>query len=195
MTDDVFADRRRANEEDYFRKRDKELIEKMRLADGSAAAERMSEPVDAAEDALLRRLAPFGFSEDTLTLLHVIPLVQVAWHETVITDAVAHRIVERARGHGIEPSSDADRQLATLLGTRPPDALFDEALSAIRTLLQQHPPIEREWYIRELLEDCTAVAAASGGVFGFAKVSSTERATLNRIRDVLESIPSQALGQ
>jgi hypothetical protein len=39
----------------------------------------------------------------------------------------------------------------------------------------------------DLLEYCAAIADASGGLFGFGRVSSDERATLERITNEIKS--------
>jgi hypothetical protein len=190
MNDDAFADRRRATEEDYFRKRDNELIDKMRSqTERTGARQRLSERVGGANDDLVQRLEAIGFTEETVLLLHLMPLVHVAWIEGTVSQRAAHQIFEAARDHGIEARSEADHQLQEWLRIRPSDMLFDEALLALSTLLQQRTRIDRERDAQDLLERCTAIAAASGGVLGFGKISSREREVLDRIRRALESPP------
>jgi hypothetical protein len=190
MNDDALADRRRVTEEDYFRKRDNELIDKMRIqAERTAARQRFSQRVGGADNDLVQRLEAIGFTEETVLLLHVMPLVQVAWIEGTVSPRAAHQIFEAALYHGIERSSQADHQLQEWLRMRPSDMLFDEALLALSTLLQRRTRIERERDAQDLLERCTAIAAASGGVLGFGRISSREREVLDRIRRVLEWPP------
>ena len=95
-----------------------------------------------------------------------------------------------AREHGIEARSEADRRLTEWLGSKPSDALFTEALHVISTLLQRRTSTERRRYVQTLLEHCTTVAAASGGVLGFGKVSNRERDVLDHIRGVLQPAPA-----
>jgi hypothetical protein len=170
MNDDALADRRRASEDDYFRKRDNQLIEEARRrAKRDAARQRMSERVGTADDALLRNLEALGLSEETVPLIHVVPLVHIAWSEGTVSPRVPQRIIEVAREHGIKESSEADRHLGDWLRNKPPVALFDGALLAIRTVLQQTTATERDRYTQKLLERCTAIAAASGGCSGLAR--------------------------
>ena len=187
MNDDALADRRRATEDDYFRKRDNELIDRMRRqAEPTDTRQRLSQRVGVADDDVLQRLEAIGFSEDTAVLLHVVPLVHIAWTEGAISPRAVNRIFEAARDHGIEESSKAERQLWEWLKTRPSDTLFDEALLALWSVLQQRAHLERERYANSLLERCTAIASASGGVLGFGKISRREREVLERIRRVFE---------
>jgi hypothetical protein len=190
MNDDALADRRRATEDDYFRKRDNQLIEEARQrAERDAARQRMSERVGTADDALLRNLEALGLSEETVPLIHVLPLVHMAWSEGTVSPSVPQHIIEAAREHGIEESSEADRYLSDWLRNKPPVALFDAALLAIRTVLEQTTATERDRYTQKLLERCTVIAAASGGMLGFGKISSSEREVLDHIRDLLERTP------
>ena len=187
MNDDACADRRRATEDDYFRKRDHELIDKgRREAERTAARQRLSQHVGVADDDLLKRLEAVGFSPDTVLLLHVVPLVHVAWIEGAILPRAAHLIAQAARDHGMEDSSEAEYQLQEWLRIRPPDMLFDEALVALEAVQLQRTPTEKERYAQNLLERSTAIAVASGGVLGFGRISSREREVLDRIRRVLE---------
>jgi hypothetical protein len=104
--------------------------------------------------------------------------------------SAAQRIMEASREHGIEELSDAGRQLREWLESRPSEHLFDGALQAIRTVLQHQSISEPELYVRNLLTQSTDVAAASGGVLGFGKISKNERAILDRISRELESAGS-----
>ena len=190
MNDDALADRRRASEDDYFRKRDNQLIEEARQrAERDAARRRMSERVGTADDAILRNLEALGLSEETVPLIHVVPLVHMAWSEGTVSPRVPQHIIEVAREHGIEESSEADRYLGDWLRNKPPVALFDGALLAIRTVLEQTTATERDRYTQKLLERCTAIAAASGGMLGLGKISGSERDVLDHIRDALEQTP------
>jgi len=191
MSDDGLSDRRRASEEEYFRKRDQQLVEHLRSqAEREAARDRLSQRVGVADDAFLQHLETLGFSDRTVSLLHIVPLVHVGWVDGGMSTSVAQRIIVASREHGIEELSEADRLLREWLESRPSDALFDGALQAIRTVLQHQSFSERERYVRNLLEQSTDIASASGGVLGFGKISKNERAILDRIGRELEAAAS-----
>jgi hypothetical protein len=191
MSDDGLSDRRRASEEEYFRKRDQQLVEHLRIqAEREAARGRLSQRVGVADDEVLQDLETLGFSDQTVSLLPMVPLVHVGWADGGMAASAAQRIMEASREHGIEELSDAGRQLREWLESRPSEHLFDGALQAIRTVLQHQSISERELYVRNLLKQSTDVAAASGGVLGFGKISKNERAILDRISRELESAGS-----
>jgi hypothetical protein len=104
--------------------------------------------------------------------------------------SAAQRIMEASREHHIEELSEAGRQLREWLESRPSDDFFDGALQAIRTVLQHQSFSERERYVRNLLKQCIDIAAASGGVLGFGKISKSERDVLDRVRRELDAAAS-----
>ena len=126
--DNPLGDRGRAFEEDYFRKRDRELIEKMRKASVAEDARReMSSRTGLQDPAMLQELEALGFTPDTVALLPLVPLVQMAWAEGGVSDAERKLIVKLARVRRIEEGSAADRQLAGWLSARPDPQVFARA--------------------------------------------------------------------
>jgi hypothetical protein len=184
---DALRDRGRALEDDYFRKRDNELIEKIRRrAEGSAERRRLGEQAGVADEETLNDLQTLGFTSETVKLLHLVPLVQMAWAEGGVSDGERDLIVQAARSRGIQPGSAADRQLAAWLAERPSGELFEKTLRAIGAILHALPAAEREASQRDLLAYSTAIASASGGILGFRAVSEEERRLLARISQELE---------
>lgn len=184
---DVFGDRRRGLEEDYFRKKEKELIEKMRSrAEAEAERRRLGEQAGVADEEILQDLQALGYTADTVKLLHLVPFVQMAWAEGQVSDRERSLIIEAARSRGIDAGSPADRQLAGWLTERPSDDFFEKTLRAIGAILQARPPEERDAGQRDLVSYCTAIASASGGILGFGAITDEERQVLARISQELE---------
>lgn len=178
---DAFADRGRALEEEYFRKKDRELVEKMRQAAASDEARReLTRSTGLSDPALLAELEELGFTPGTLSLLPLMPVLQVAWAEGGITRAERDAIVTLARTRGIGEGSEADRQLTGWLVTRP-DSTFNRANRLIAAMLAssggQTPLVSAE----DLVRQCEGIAGASGGLFGIGRVSAEERALLAQI--------------
>jgi hypothetical protein len=184
MTDkDIFAERGRSLEEEYFRRKDKELIEKMRKA---AAAEEgrveMSKRTGLADPELLKELDALGFTPETVILLPLVPIVQVAWAEGGVSDAERQLIVKLARARGITEGSSADAQLMAWLDRRPADRVFADATRLIRAMLDApgHPGISVT--ADDLVKQAEAIASASGGMLGIiGRVSAEERQILKTL--------------
>jgi hypothetical protein len=184
--DDAIRERGRSLEDDYFRKKDRELVEKMRRA---AAAEEtrkdLSSKTGLHDPELLQELQALGFTPETVSLLPLVPVVQMAWAEGGVTDAERTLLIQLARSRGIMEGGVADRMLAEWLDRRPSPQVFDRAMRLVRAMLAA-PPDERALSADELVKYCENIASASGGIFGINKISAEERALLARIAGELK---------
>jgi hypothetical protein len=192
MSNDELHDlhRKRENEEDYFRKQDLELIETMRKA---AAAERgrreLGDRTGLTDPELLKEVEQLGFTLDTIGLLPLVPVLQVAWAEGSVTAAERALIADLAGHRGIVKDSPAGRQLALWLETRPPQSVFTRATRLIKAMLAAGSQETHDLTADDLVKYCERIAAASGGVLGIHKVSSEERAALVEIEATLKGRP------
>ena len=182
MTDkDIFSERGRSLEEEYFRRKDKELIEKMRTAAvADEARTEMGKRTGLSDPELLKELEELGFTPDTVILLPLVPVVQVAWAEGGVSAAERHLIVKLARARGIDEGSAADRQLTDWLDRRPADHVFVNATRLIRAMLDTpgHPGLSAD----DVVKQAESIAAASGGMLGIiGRVSAEEREILSTL--------------
>jgi hypothetical protein len=188
VTDREFlGDRRRIQEEEYFQRKEQELIAKLRQR-GQVDATRKSlgERAGVADQEILDDLEALGYTPETVMLLHLVPLLQMAWAEGGVSDRERALIVQAARARGIDEGSPADLQLSEWLSARPSGDQFDRSLRVIGAILQTRPPEERAVSQRDLLAYCSSIASASGGILGFGKVSAEEERLLARISQELE---------
>jgi hypothetical protein len=84
---DAFAERGRALEEEYFHRKQKELVEMMRRV--SAADQTRRDLVDRTglhDPEMLRELEALGFTPETVNLLPVMPVLEMAWASGSVTD-------------------------------------------------------------------------------------------------------------
>jgi hypothetical protein len=189
MTEDnPLADRGRALEEDYFRKKDRELIEKMRAVDAAAKARKdLGASTGLSDPALLDELQALGFTPETVPLLPLIPLVRVAWAEGGVSAQERKMLVDLARARGITAGSGADRQLADWLDRQPSEAVFTRAMRLISAVLSGQSANTASLSAEDLVKYCEEIAAASGGLLGIGKVSSEERKLLASIAAELKA--------
>lgn len=185
---DAFAERERVLEDEYFRRKEKELIEKMRVR---AAAEeqrrRIGEQAGTADEEVLRDLQDLGYTPETVMLLYLVPIIQTAWAEGGVTQKERDLIVKAARSRGIDAGTPCDQQLTIWLSQRPSDAFFEKTLRAIGAILQAQPADARDASQKNLLSLATAIASASGGIVGFGAVSAEERQILAHISEELKN--------
>ena len=183
MSEDVFKERGRSFEEEYFRKHEAKLIAKLRergrLEDISEALA-MKLQIDSPD--LLRRIMALGVTIETGPAFLLAPLVQVAWAEGAVTDRERATVLRLATERGIEQTSPAYAQLDVWLSQRPVDALFDEAIETIKSGLSVLTSEDRADRIRRIVEACHEVADASGGLsrlIGMGGVSNEEEELLD----------------
>ena len=192
MTDhDGLAERGRALEENYFRQRDSELIETQRLATvAERARDEMGRRTGIDDLAMLTELQVVGFTPETVTLLPVVPVLEMAWAEGGITPAERGLIVEFARSRGIEEHGVADEQLTAWIARRPDETVFQCARRLIAAMLSSGvSQAVGRMTASDLVAYCEKIAAASGGIFGLrvGRISAEERVLLSRLASDLES--------
>lgn len=186
--DSGMRERGRGLEEEYFHRKEKELIEKLRLK-AAAEAERkeLSEVTGIPDEEILKTLQELGYTRDTVSVLHFVPLLQVAWADNNVSRQERDMVLEAARLHGVEKDSSAYRQLTEWLEHRPSDQFFENTLRVIGAFLDHAPETAGTPDQRGLLDKAARVAAASGGILGFGnKVSNEEQALLERIAEALK---------
>lgn len=189
MTEHEFLDdRRRSLEEDYFRRKDRELIERMRQAAASEKARtELSAKTGLNDPGLVAELQELGFTPETLSVLPLVPVLQMAWAEDTITPAERALIVKLARARGISEGSAGDQLLSEWMARRPASEVFAQATRLIRAMLDAGGAGSATIDADDLIKYCESIAAASGGLLGIGSVSAEERDTLAKIAAALKS--------
>jgi hypothetical protein len=186
MADDPLAGRRRTNEEEYFQKKDRELVERMRQrAQAERELRELGESVGVTDPGVIHELAELGFTTETVRLLPLIPVLEMAWAGGDVTPPERKMVVDLARARGIVQESAADHQLLEWLDRRPEDSVFRRAGRLINALFASGDRLNLT--PDDLLKYCEAIADASGGMFGIQRISADERATLERITNEIKS--------
>jgi hypothetical protein len=181
---DIIHERGRSLEDDYFRKKDRELVEKLqRAAEAETARADISKATGLSDPALADELLALGFTGETVALLPIVPIVQVAWAEGGVSAAERDLIVKFARGRGIAAGSAADTQLSAWMSARPSEEVFTRAGRLIRAMLDSGGA---GLNADDLVAYCESIASASGGVFGIGKISGEERALLAKLASDLK---------
>ncbi len=185
---DAFADRGRSLEEDYFRKKDRELIEKFRQAAATEEIRKnLGDKTGLDDPELLQELHDLGFTPETVGLLPLVPVIQIAWAEGGITKAERELILRLARSRGVEVGSAADHQLTAWMTNRPGEAVFASARRLIRAMFDSDSAQTADLNASDLVQYCEDIASASGGILGIGRISPEERALLFSIAEDLKA--------
>lgn len=181
---DSFAERGRALEEDYFRKKDRELLDKLRRAsEADRARGELSRESGVTDLALLTDMQELGLTAETVPLLPLIPVLEVAWAEGGISPAERQMVLSLARSRGITEGSATDLRLKSWMDSRPTPEQFAKATRVMSALLDSDAPVAKDLTADQLVKYCEQIAAASGGLLGlpFRAVSMEEQTLLARI--------------
>ncbi|HQR33858.1 MAG TPA: hypothetical protein PLK30_14070 [Blastocatellia bacterium] len=173
----IFADREHWLEEEYFRKQEQELIEKIHQRQfREADRQRLAEITGLKDDDALAALQDLGYSSETVELLHMLPLVEVAWASGAITDKHRNAITKIARMRGIAEDSESDQRLMQWLAEKPSEQLFETSLRATRLMLEALPTEEQEHSRKDLLLHCNQIAhALYGRLWGHEVIHEEEQ--------------------
>jgi tellurite resistance protein len=193
MTNELFKDRERAAEANYFRQQDERLLDSLRKrAPLDEIARAIGEKLQVDNSELLERVRKLGLKPETAPALFLAPLVQVAWAEGKISRDEQDAVLRLALDRGVEMNSPPYQQILEWLAVRPSDDVFDTAVEILKYGFAVLPEDEREDRIKRVVEACHEVAAASGG--GLAKllglgssVSGVEASMLDSITATLRS--------
>jgi hypothetical protein len=181
---ELFGERGRALEEEYFRKKDKELVEKLQRAAATEQRRRdLSVKTGVSDPELLAELEALGFSPDTVALLPVVPGIAIAWASDGVTPEERRLVTRFARSRGIEEGSVGDRQLTDWLANRPSPEVFTRARRLVRAMLSAAGQEQTRGALTadDLVAYCETIAAASGGFLGINRISADERELLTAL--------------
>ena len=191
MAKDIFKDREKGLEEEFFRKSDAQLLEKMReKARLDEVAAELAKTLQVENPELVRRVIDLGVPRGTGAALLLAPLVQVAWAENTVTSKEQEAVLRLAATRGVEKGSPAEAQLREWLVKRPSDALFQTAIEVIKAGLSHLTAEEREERVQAYATACREVSEASGGLakaLGGSGVSGEERSLLDVITRALRA--------
>jgi hypothetical protein len=178
----IFEDIAKGREEAYFRQKEQELIAALRQkGQKQRERERLAEALGIHDEEILVKLEELGFSRDTVAILHLVPLVQIAWSDDGVSKDEREKIYQLAALRGVTPGTPGFAKLETLLNERPSERDFDFCWRIIRAILVTWPENQREMLEVTLPTYASEVARVSGGWLGFHSISKEESAALQRI--------------
>jgi hypothetical protein len=176
------------SEEEYFHRLDCQLIDEMRKR---AAAEeqrrRMAEASRIEDPRVLKALEKLGYTHTTIILLHVVPLIELAWSDGSVSPAEREGILAVAAARGLSEDTPAWRQLAFWLENCPSPAFFEGTWRGVIAQLDSLPAEERTASKNALIQSCADFASASCRRFGWSsRICKAKQTLLSEIGDRLE---------
>ncbi len=178
----VLGDRRKALEEAFFSRHERELVERFR--NQAAARERREALAHASgisDPEVLERLLALEIGPETLAALSLAPLVVVAWADRSVEAPEREAVSEAAREAGVVPGSPAAELLDGWLAKRPGPELMAAWKAYVGALAAGLGESGRRRLREDLLAGARRVAESAGGFLGMGKVSEAEREKLEEL--------------
>lgn len=187
LAPDPFEQRRRGLEEAFFKERDQQLLARLRAELEALERRQQLAQVSGIQDPkVLDDLVQVGVGPETLVVLRLVPLVEVAWSDGTVASAERTAILNAAAAIQVHPGSPAYELLDRWLTERPDAQLVKAWKEYVRELVQRLPADSVDAMRRETIDRCQQVAAAAGGFLGLASVSSIEQARIDEFARVWE---------
>jgi hypothetical protein len=173
--------------EEFFRKKESELVEQIRRRTAKQTEhDELAEAVGVADEEILSTLQEMGYTRDTVGLLHLVPLVQIAWASGSVTRHERELVLRLCEWRGLEKDSPAWKQLNNLLDEHPSDEFFLTTLRIIRHLLDYQIVKEPAVGRTDLISFCIRIARVSSGFLGLgSNISEGEQVALDQIVEEL----------
>jgi hypothetical protein len=183
MAEEFLGDRKRALEEEFFRKQEAALLNQLRTAQAKESAqEALAAATGVRDSAVLQKLSTLGITSDTLLALGLVPLVAIAWADGTLDDKERQAIVTSLDAAGIVANSPAAQLVQSWLSNPPPASMLEAWSSYTATLAAELSPTERHNLRDSVLGRARAVAEAAGGFLGLgSRVSKAEEELLQRL--------------
>jgi hypothetical protein len=173
-------------EDEYFHRRDRELLEQKRRAEAEVTARQaLSSALGITDEDLVRRLQAQGITSELTVLLPWLPAIQVGWLKS-LTAAERDWLLGHIRDNQEPPlDSAASARLAEWLEKSPSDQLYKAALEALKLQLSTLGPDARALLRDKVLNAARGVSGASGGILGLGSISAEENAALEALAQQL----------
>jgi hypothetical protein len=175
----ILADRRKALEEQFFARHERELVERVRHeAAEKERKEGLAEASGIRNAEVLDRLAALGLDAGTVAALGLVPLVEVAWADRELHDREREAVLRAAGDAGVSEGTAAHDLLTTWLDKHPGGDLLEAWKGYVGALGKSLDTAERQALRDSIMSRARSVAAAAGGFLGVGRISDVEEQKL-----------------
>lgn len=178
----ILADRKKALEEQFFARHERELVERVRQeAREKERKAALAEASGIREEAVIDRLAALGLDAGTVAALGLVPLVEVAWADRELHEKEREAVLRAAGDAGAGEGTAAHALLTSWLDKRPGAELLSAWKGYVGALVASLDVAERQALRDGILGRARGVAEAAGGFLGIGKVSDAEEQKLREL--------------
>lgn len=182
MADEFLGDRKRLLEEEFFRKHEREILQRLTAErTRQTAREALAAASGLRDEATLDRLLSLGIEPDTLLALRLVPLVEVAWADGRLDPRERQAILSALDQAGIARDSAPHALVQSWLDAPPAPTMLEAWATYTAALCAQLAEAERAGLRAAVMGQARAVAEAAGGLLGLGRVSPAEQEMLRRL--------------
>ncbi|MFO0828594.1 MAG: hypothetical protein U0572_10660 [Phycisphaerales bacterium] len=186
---DAFDARRRGFEEEYFRTKDAQLVDKLkRVFLSKLDKEELRKKANITNEEVLDRLVAINVRGELLTAFKLYPLVEIAWADGKVDDRETRAVLDAAVKFGVPREGAAIQGLEAWLKRGPTKdgrAAWHAFAADLRNTLT---PEELGTFRKDLVRAAKTVAEASGGFLGMVfQISPAEERVLHALEQALTS--------
>jgi hypothetical protein len=153
-------------EEEFYRDRDRELLEFLKQGPEEGALENLRGISGIQDSKVLQQLVDAGIQFEAFTALMLLPLVRVAWADGWIQEDERQAILKAAEAENILPRSANFQLLDGWLFERPEPKLFEAWTEYAKAMSKELDPSSVAAIKQSTLERARRIADTSGGILG-----------------------------
>lgn len=187
MTSDIFEVRRKSIEEAYFRKRDAQLVDKLKgVFQQKIEKESLRQKTGITDERVLDNLVALDLSGELMGAFTMLPLLEIAWADGQVDEREVRAVLAAAEQRGVAPGSPAHGMLEEALKNRVRSDARKAWYMYAAELCKVLSPEDLAAFRKDLLDSAMQVAQASGGLLNVAfTVSPNEKKVLEAIERAL----------
>jgi hypothetical protein len=163
MAKDIFQQRETYLEEEYFRKKEFALLEKLKkVFQTKVDRESIRKATGVTDEQLLDRLVELQLDGELMKAFELYPLVEIAWADGDLSEREARSVLAAGEKRGVAPGSSAYRMLEERLQKGPDPEIRKVWFLYAEQLKKALSPEELQRFRNDLLERARGLVAATG---------------------------------
>ncbi len=163
MAKDIFRNREMYLEEEYFRKKEFELLEKLKAVfQKKVDKESIRKATGVTNEQVLDRLVAAQLNGELMNAFQLYPLVEIAWADGDLSESEAKSVLAAGEKQGVRPGTRPYRMLEDRLHKGPDPELRKIWFLYAEELKKILSPRELKTFRNDLLERARGIVAATG---------------------------------
>lgn len=183
MAIETLDDRRKALEEQFFKKHDEALVQKMKDAAAKEASRaELQKLTGITDEQVLDALAALKIGGAASLVMSLYPVVAVAWADGAIDEKERQALLQASKSIGVEQGSSAFEFFSKWVSEKPEPSWYDLWANYVKALVANMKPDDKAMLKATVLGRCRTVGEASGGFLGVAfRLSDAEKRVMQKL--------------